>query len=255
MALFLQFIPLEGELLDFFQPLTAQILNLLRGTNCLPIDPLHLEKDSRATFQLLVTPASKLDLNEEVHWTQPSQILFVQHEFIREHVSQILLTEALNLSYLHSSLLPCVNPSLQSQLNIRCITIDHLKAVAEVIIQRFHLSKKEDLNDDYDFSDDDSDSFDYEPSFAPSKSKGQMPWSLFVKWITNWLACVHMIMEDSREIQSLLVDKLKDLPILPLENKTFATAAESGIFFPPDHAKGVSFVTRHIIIMPLSSCL
>lgn len=90
-ALFLQFVPLEGELLDFFQPLTAQVLARLRGTQCLPTDPLHLgSADSNPTFSSLVTPASRLYMEAELQWKRPSQVLYVRDEFIREHISQVI---------------------------------------------------------------------------------------------------------------------------------------------------------------------
>lgn len=89
-ALFLQYVPLEGELLDFFQPLTAQVLTLLRGTSCLPTDPLHLDTDTNQTFSSLVTPSSRLYLTEEaLQWKRPSQVLYVPEDFIREHISQV----------------------------------------------------------------------------------------------------------------------------------------------------------------------
>ena len=38
-AFFLQFVPLEGELHDFFRPVSSQILHLLKGKQCLPTEP------------------------------------------------------------------------------------------------------------------------------------------------------------------------------------------------------------------------
>ena len=90
-ALFLQFVPLEGELLDFFHPLTAQVMSLLRGMPCLPTDPLHLHSaEPSSFFTSLVTPASFLyKAEEQVIWKRPSQVLYVRDDFIREHISQV----------------------------------------------------------------------------------------------------------------------------------------------------------------------
>ena len=75
-ALFFQFVPLEGELLDFFHPLTTQILNLLRGTSCLPTEPLcTLAEEDTPTFHALLAPAAGPYLRDEgPQWKQPSQV-------------------------------------------------------------------------------------------------------------------------------------------------------------------------------------
>lgn len=77
-ALFFQFVPLEGELLDFFHPLTTQILNLLRGTSCLPTEPLcTLTREDTPTFRTLLTPAADQYLRDQgPQWKQPSQVCF-----------------------------------------------------------------------------------------------------------------------------------------------------------------------------------
>ena len=224
MALFFQFVPLEGELLDFFQPLTSQILNLLRGTNCLPTDPLRLRADITPTFDTLVSPSSLLLLDNDLVWKQPSQMLFVRDVFVREHISQVLLEKALDLSYLHPSLLPHLNISLQSQLDIRCLTIDHLKEIADIVIQCYNDKPVLDTTEDFVYDEDDT--------LAESSR------DLFVKWIANWLACVHIVMEEavgSGRPQALMVGVLKDLAILPLEDGRFLAPAAGGVFFPPDY--------------------
>ena len=235
-AVFFQFIPLEGELLDFFQPLTSQILNLLRGTACLPTDPQHVLVETCSTFDNLVTPSSNLFLKDDLVWKQPSQILFVRDPFVREHISQVILEKALNLSYLHTSLLPYINVSLQSQLDIRCMTIDHLKEIAEVTIQCY--------NDKSSFNDASEYAYDEEGMFEDEKLTSR---DLFVQWIANWLACVHIVMEDeagSGRPQALTVGVLKDLTILPLEDGRLVSSSTSGVFFPPDY-QGMYSKPRH----------
>lgn len=225
-ALFFQFIPLEGELLDFFHPLTSQILNLLRGTSCLPTDPQHVLTEVDFTFDTLVTPTSNLFLETDLMWKQPSQILFVRDAFIREHISQVILEKALNLSYLHTSLLPYINFSLQSQLDIRSMTIDHLKEIAEVVIQCYTDQSTADTSELV---------YDEDDMFVGEKVTSR---DLFVQWIANWLACVHIIMEEevgSGRPHALAISMLKDLAILPLEDGRLVSSSTSGVFFPPDY--------------------
>ncbi len=237
-ALFLQFVPLEGELLDFFQPLTSQIHTLLRGRNCLPTEPLN-----KKSKNLLFSGAEDSDLHaqgrEELEWKQPSQILFVRDKFIREHISQDLLRESLSLSYLHHSLLPYINSSLKSQLSVQSMTIDHLREVAQVALT-FHLEGKDEIDSDNeeacsdDYSDDETDGDTDAPPVPPVKATPISSKELLVKWIANWLACVHIVMEESGS-ESMMVDKLKDLVILPLSGGDFSAAAGNDIFFPPDY--------------------
>lgn len=236
-SLFLQFVPLEGELLDFFQPLTSQILNLLRGTSCLPTDPLHTseEEETTPTFTSLVTPTSTTcveEEGEELRWKQPSQVLYVRDDFIREHISQRILEKALNLSYLHSAMLPYVNFSLQRQLHVQSMNIEHLKEVAGLAMRCYEQRDKEGVAPGGVECGGDSDSV--VDMFDRIKVD---PREVFVRWIANWLACVHVVMEEGGSGgHSLMADKLKDLHILPLEDGRFVTASQqSGIFFPPDY--------------------
>lgn len=150
-------------------------------------------------------------------------------------VLQVVLEKALNLSYLHSSMLPYVNNSLQGQLCIQHMTIDHLKEVAEVAIQHSQgrgCSKSQAIVIEDSDTDTDSDIFE-------GVAEEISPREQFVKWIANWLGCVHVLMEEGgvggSGLHSLMTSTLRDLPILPLEDGSFVTAAQSGIFFPPDY--------------------
>lgn len=204
-ALFIQFVPLEGELLDFFHPLTSQILNSLRGTNCFPTNSLNLPDESAAHFDLFAHPTSQMGLEAVVQWRQPSQTVYVKSEFIREHINPVILQKALNLSYLNSEMLTYVNSSLKNQLSVQDLKTDHLKEVAQAMVKC------------------------YCGTLAKSGS-----WNLLIKWISHWMACVHVLMEETNQVDSVTFDTFKDLPILPLQNQTLATAAEGGIFFPPE---------------------
>ena len=233
MEQFLQFIPLEGELHNFFHPVTSQILNLIKGSNCLPSDPSPpTQISSQHSFADLVIPTSQQDFsNDQVEWKQPSQLLFVKEKFkfIREHIPQTLLMASLKLSYLNSSLLPFINPALQYQLGMTSLTVDHLVEIAQAMIKLY----TEPTND---FSDSDSEeSLDEETLVEMPKHSRK----LLVRWIANWLACVHMVMEDTNDMGMETIDKLKKLAVLPLEDGTMSTVNEESLFFPPDDNTGM----------------
>ena len=247
-ALFLQFVPLEGEVLDFFQPLTSQILNLLRGSNCLPVEPLPYHTST--TFITLLDSSSQhhhvlKDIDKgAVEWKQPSQCLYIKDNFIHEHIPQMLLVEALNLHYLHPSLLPYLNSSLRSQLGVNCLNIDHLKEVAHVVLCYFREAKNDEGDDEIFLSDSENDGEGYHFSNGSlghkdvvDRSRGTM-----VGWIAHWLACVHIVIEESTALAcSDLLKKILDLCILPLEDGSFVSAGEGcTVFFPPDNLKGMS---------------
>jgi hypothetical protein len=239
-AQFLQFVPLEGELHDFFQPVTSQILNRIKGTNCLPSDPLSLHSHStQHSFVDLVTPASEQTVSsDQIVWKQPSQLLFVKENFtfIRDHISQDLLTVSLKLSYLNSSLLPFINSALQYQLGMRSITVDHLVEIAQVVIKLY----KEPVIRRNDSSDSDSDSEESsdDETLAQMIKMPKHFRKALVRWIANWLACVHMVIEDSNDMCTETIDKLKKFAVLPLEDGTMATTSEASLFFPPDGSTG-----------------
>ena len=238
---FLQFIPLEGELHDFFQPVTSQILNLIKGTNCLPSDPTPpAHTCSQYSFADLVTPTLEQGFsNDQVVWKQPSQLLFVkeQFKFIREHISQALLMTSLKLSYLNSSLLPFVNPALQYQLEMGSITVDHLIEIAQSVIKLYNepASRSNDLPSDDSDSEESSD----EETLAQIIKVPKRTRNALVRWIANWLACVHMVMEDSNDMGTETIDKLRKFSVSPLEDGTMATTSEGSLFFPPDDNTGM----------------
>ena len=241
-AQFLQFVPLEGELHDFFQPVTSQILNRIKGTNCLPSDPLSLDSPStQHSFIDLVTPASEQSVSsDQIMWKQPSQLLFVKEKFgfIREHISQALLTVSLKLSYLNSSLLPFINSALQYQLGMRSITVDHLVEIAQVVIKLYKEPATCNGKNDSSDSDSDSEGSSDDETFAQMIKRPKHFRKALVRWIANWLACVHMVVEDSNDMCTETIDKLKRFAVLPLEDGTMATTCEVSLFFPPDSSTG-----------------
>ena len=114
------------------------------------------------------------------------------------------------------------------------MTIDHLREVAQVAIQHFQPGSSK--NQAIVIGGSDSDSELYEDAV---EEQATGPREMFVKWIANWLGCVHVLMEEggvgSSGLHSSMADTLRELPILPLEDGSFIEAAKSGIFFPPDY--------------------
>ncbi len=259
-ALFLQFVPLEGEVLDFFHPITGQILNLIRGKKCLPTEPYSQKAVATATFSSLASSSDQMaisgsDMSGAVDWKQPAQCLYVRDDFVHDHISQELLVESLDLYYLHPSVLDSLNPSLQNQLGIKSLQMDHLKEVARVLLEKYHHRYEDDVKEEESDDDDDlmiteDDSEDDEDDDVQivgvtraSGKSAEDSRSVMVEWIAGWLACVHIVMEETGSLaRTDLLDKIKDLEILPLEDGRFISANEEGaIFFPPD-CKGDIFI-------------
>ena len=246
-ALFLQFIPLEGELHDFFHPISRQILNLLRGTDCLPTDPVPTSTQPQSHLALFASSELE-DSPIQISWKQPSQLLFVKDKFsfIRENIPQELLSTSLNLFYLNSSVLPFVNPSLQNQLGIGDITLQHLTEVAQAALRLYFKGIQENVGsssgnpdyEDYSDSDDSTDTSDVQECL-PMQWDSKDFRNVFVKWIANWLACVHLIIEDTNDVSTAAsIETLKKLPILPLADGTLDSTETTSLFFPPEFNKG-----------------
>ncbi|XP_073684891.1 uncharacterized protein [Garra rufa] len=103
---FMQFIPQPSEILDFFNPVANQIIQLLKGKACLP---------------------AKEDSEGRVEFKQPSQLAVCQDRLIQDVIGGEDLCRSLSLSYLH--------PALQSRLSSSLLTalgVHRLKA-AEII--------------------------------------------------------------------------------------------------------------------------
>uniref|UniRef100_A0A9J7XJU2 Wu:fj29h11 n=1 Tax=Cyprinus carpio carpio TaxID=630221 RepID=A0A9J7XJU2_CYPCA len=89
---FMQFIPQPSEILDFFNPVANQIIQLLKGKACLPAK----EDKGRVEFK------------------QPSQLAVCQDRLIQDVIGGEDLCRNLSLSYLH--------PALQSRLSSSLLT-------------------------------------------------------------------------------------------------------------------------------------
>ncbi|XP_066520431.1 uncharacterized protein wu:fj29h11 isoform X2 [Hoplias malabaricus] len=94
---FLQFIPQSSEILDFFNPVANQIIQLLKGKAFLP---------------------AKEDSEGRVEFKLPSQVAVCQDPLIQEVIGGEELCKHLNLSYLHPALQSALSQSLLTALGI-----------------------------------------------------------------------------------------------------------------------------------------
>ena len=249
-AQYLQFIPLDGELHDFFKPVAIQIRNLLRGTACLPSQP-GLE-DIADPFSIIQTlPRSESDELTSLPylWKQPSQLVVVRDPYVRKHIPQSLLNSALHCFYLSSKLTPFLNPLLQSHLGVQSLSLDHLIAISEAVLKSYSSGTHSVvmLSDD---SDDESPILvsDSEESVDGGCEEGRRerstktvplsPHSLFVQWVAQWLACVHIVLEEEGDRSPVSIDKLKKVKIIPLTNGARLAAQDGSLFFPADGDSG-----------------
>ncbi|CAG2195996.1 unnamed protein product [Mytilus edulis] len=116
---FLQFVPVEGEILDFFRPVSTQILKQLRAKPCLPTQPYN---------------------GGDVLWRLPTQVVCVKDSLVHEVVTPEFLQKHLDLFYLHREVADMLNPTLIQCLGIESLTVNHLIQIGKAIT--FHLSMK-----------------------------------------------------------------------------------------------------------------
>ncbi len=77
---FVQFIPLEDEILDFFRPVSSSIMQQLRARPCLPTQPIA---------------------GQGIEWKLPSQLVMTTDKLVKEVITAQQLQHHLSLSYLH----------------------------------------------------------------------------------------------------------------------------------------------------------
>ena len=71
--LFLQFVPLEGEVHNFFKPVSGQILRFLQGSHCLPTDFFPTSTTAADDpFSVIIDVMTRDNLNDPavVEWRQ-----------------------------------------------------------------------------------------------------------------------------------------------------------------------------------------
>ncbi|XP_053402751.1 uncharacterized protein LOC123550539 [Mercenaria mercenaria] len=123
---FLQFVPMEDEVLDFFKPVASDILKKLRAKPCVPTQP-----NSQGV----------------VSWKIPSQTVRVRDPLVRSVITADQLQTHLNLFYLHSDVAAMLNPTLTSCLGIETLTSDHLFQLGKALVVNMgtHYTKEEDI--------------------------------------------------------------------------------------------------------------
>ncbi|XP_056626776.1 uncharacterized protein wu:fj29h11 isoform X3 [Triplophysa dalaica] len=125
---FLQFIPQPSEILDFFNPVANQIIQLLKGKACLP---------------------AKEDNEGRVEFKQPSQLAVCHDRLIQDVIGGEDLLRSLSLSYLHPALQSSLSGSLLSALGVHRLRTSEILAVtcamAKDLVQHGHLKSEQDL--------------------------------------------------------------------------------------------------------------
>ena len=119
-CLWLQLVPLEDEVLDFFKPVASSILHKLRAQPCLPCRPTQ---------------------GKDLHWKMPSQVVAVRDPLLLEIVTPDRLQACLSLYYLHSDVSSSISTALVAGLGIQTLSTHHLVEVGKHIIKE--ISKSE----------------------------------------------------------------------------------------------------------------
>ncbi|XP_060795619.1 uncharacterized protein wu:fj29h11 isoform X3 [Neoarius graeffei] len=105
---FLQYIPQPSEILDFFNPVAKQIIQLLKGKPCLPI---------------------KMDSKGRVEFKLPSQVAVCQDPLFQDVIGGEELYKHLNLSYLHPALQSSLSSSLLTALGVQRLKAPNITTV------------------------------------------------------------------------------------------------------------------------------
>lgn len=246
MSLILQFVPLEGEVHDFFQPVSTEILRLLQGKDCLPTDPFNsviAPTNPLKEIIAIVTHANTNDKSNcyDVQWKQPSQLLQVQQEMIYDCIPQSLLALSLKLYYLNSSITKSLSNELCSQLCIRKVNIGHLIAVAEYVLADY-LKQEKDSFAHFSIDNDKEVYIDNDESYSDDVDVVDS----LILWIARWLACVQCLFEETHNFTSL--SSLKKLPIIPLLNGQLVSGDRGPVFFPSESEKGSDYFLLKVLL-------
>ncbi|XP_059387671.1 uncharacterized protein LOC132121937 [Carassius carassius] len=125
---FMQFIPQPSEILDFFNPVANQIIQLLKGKACLP---------------------AKEDSEGRVEYKQPSQLAVCQDRLIQDVIGGEDLCRSLSLSYLHPALQSRLSSSLLTALGVHRLRASEIItvtcAMARELVQHGRLQTEHDL--------------------------------------------------------------------------------------------------------------
>ncbi|XP_070575816.1 uncharacterized protein [Ptychodera flava] len=110
---FLQYVPMEGEILGFFKPVAKQILQQLKASPCLPTDV----KSSDGSFD----------------WKLPSELAVTRDPLLREVISPDLLHNHLNRSYLHPHIVSSISLPLINMLGVQTLSVKNLIEIGKAV--------------------------------------------------------------------------------------------------------------------------
>ncbi|XP_077982386.1 uncharacterized protein LOC144437336 [Glandiceps talaboti] len=110
---FLQYVPLEDEILGFFKPVARQILQQLKASPCLPTD-VQTEDD-------------------HYEWKLPSELAVTRDPLLRQVITSDLLHQHLNRCYLHPNVLSAISMPLINMLGVQTLSVKHLLEVGKAI--------------------------------------------------------------------------------------------------------------------------
>ncbi|XP_074643214.1 uncharacterized protein LOC141900295 isoform X2 [Tubulanus polymorphus] len=123
---YLQFVPLEEEIVDpFFHPLATQIHQKLRGRPCLPTQP---------------------NANQEIEWKLPSQMVICPDLLVHEVITPTLLLQHLGLSYLHADVSSLISSAMLLSLGVQMLSSQHILDIGKSIAQQWE--KKDSFTED-----------------------------------------------------------------------------------------------------------
>lgn len=195
LCIFLRFVPLEAEVQGFFQPVTRQIMQLLRASKCMPVVTTETVPLSNSTYD---------EDEDDIKWVQPSQAVIAKDKLVYDVLPVGMLKEHLDLHYLHPKVASVMNPGLARHLGVEELSTNHLLRLAETMCT-VHAT--------------------------PSLS-GQSGLSL--PWVAKWLVCLSRAMIREFNASGSLNEDLKKLRIIPLSNGNFVSLADKVVFFPMD---------------------
>lgn len=210
---FLQFIPLENEILDFFKPVKIAILGGIHKKPCIPCrDKISPNADS-----LPLTPVASVQNSEQptdddadnlgeddvsgdtLKWVFPSQAVVAEDHEIEKLISVEDLSRYLGKSYLHPDVQPFLNPALRRVLGIETLSCRHLIDIGKAI-----------------------------------SGENLVKYSLedFSRWVAKWLCCVYRCLERERDCSDETLQKIASLSLYPLSNGEYTKLSGLAVFLP-----------------------
>lgn len=134
-----------------------------------------------------------------MQWRLPSQLVAVRDSLLRAVISPQMLYDCLGLHYLHPAVLPFLSPALSRTLGVQSLNAQQLMDIGQALVKQM------------------SDSGDMD-----------------LAKVAHWLACMHNVMDDFDADDSVM-DKLKQLPIIPASDGRLVSASQGNLFFPITH--------------------